>query len=525
MNRFLSFTIILMVIYPFTVQAEERTFSDASGNYSVEAELVDYQGGEVHLRKTDGTVVTVALKLLSQADQEYVRSHADAGPTVRPLRETLTNMVEQLTPGSSEPGTVVKVSGDRVYINRGAKDGSTEGAEYDIVRGVTAITDPSTGEKLGEDRDVVGRIRVVSVQEKMSICELVDGEAEQKNSEGEFNEVLPAETGGMQASIGRIELNPEAGVSEEEVTQGLAAACKKSGKINLGDAFQSSKYELRLSGEASGGAVDLTLLLIDSSAGRELGRARGTHKTGLSLAELDYKSALTADLGVSLKIEPVHKALERKFGTVQQAGDVFFVKNAGPRNEDVWIFPDSRIVVAAKRELSDSKQCAQLALAWTDISRTLAGVVADVKEEGIQDRLKESSQIFTLEPNQFQGLYVSDAGTVSGWVLNWPDAKPSWAALIVTGSGNRYWPNKAFIDEEVRVENGTNQPAAARLTDLQYGEHSLSIEQHRAHSFEIRAFFADPNGRMTLYDKSNKPMASREVFSKVIDEVVVPVAQ
>lgn len=55
-----------------------RTWTDESGEFSVEAELVDSSATEVRLRKTDGSVVTVPLDRLSTEDRKYVRGQKEA---------------------------------------------------------------------------------------------------------------------------------------------------------------------------------------------------------------------------------------------------------------------------------------------------------------------------------------------------------------------------------------------------------------------------------------------------------------
>ncbi|MBW3598859.1 MAG: hypothetical protein KY475_16490 [Planctomycetes bacterium] len=55
-------------------EAEARKWTDRSGKYSVEAELVDFQAGVARLRKTDGNVIAIRAELLSEADQQYLRN-------------------------------------------------------------------------------------------------------------------------------------------------------------------------------------------------------------------------------------------------------------------------------------------------------------------------------------------------------------------------------------------------------------------------------------------------------------------
>jgi hypothetical protein len=59
--------------------AEVRTWTDSTGAYQVQAELVDEDGGTVRLRKSDGQIVALPLERLSAADQAYIRKR-QAGP-------------------------------------------------------------------------------------------------------------------------------------------------------------------------------------------------------------------------------------------------------------------------------------------------------------------------------------------------------------------------------------------------------------------------------------------------------------
>ena len=54
--------------------ATARQWTDRSGSYSVEAELVKVEDGRVHLKKPDGKIVTVPQDRLSDVDQRYLKS-------------------------------------------------------------------------------------------------------------------------------------------------------------------------------------------------------------------------------------------------------------------------------------------------------------------------------------------------------------------------------------------------------------------------------------------------------------------
>lgn len=60
----------------------QRIWADATGKFSVEAELVKVVGDSVVLRTADGTERTVALARLSAADRQYVQDRGSGNPAV-----------------------------------------------------------------------------------------------------------------------------------------------------------------------------------------------------------------------------------------------------------------------------------------------------------------------------------------------------------------------------------------------------------------------------------------------------------
>ncbi|NLX97994.1 MAG: hypothetical protein GXY83_17670 [Rhodopirellula sp.] len=50
-----------------------RTWTDSSGKYTVEAEFVDFEDGQVRLKKRDGKIIPIALKRLSVADRKHLQ--------------------------------------------------------------------------------------------------------------------------------------------------------------------------------------------------------------------------------------------------------------------------------------------------------------------------------------------------------------------------------------------------------------------------------------------------------------------
>jgi hypothetical protein len=67
-----------------STNAHARKWSDATGKYSVEGELVEVKGKDVVLKKTDGKTITLPISKLSKEDQDFL---ADDGIKKKPSSE------------------------------------------------------------------------------------------------------------------------------------------------------------------------------------------------------------------------------------------------------------------------------------------------------------------------------------------------------------------------------------------------------------------------------------------------------
>jgi len=76
-------------------------------------------------------------------------------------------------------GTVVLAKGDKVYINRGQREGVSMGQTFNVGK-AQVLRDPDTGEVLDQSMETMGTIQVVTVKEKLSICKVVQGGGIQK---------------------------------------------------------------------------------------------------------------------------------------------------------------------------------------------------------------------------------------------------------------------------------------------------------------------------------------------------------
>jgi curli biogenesis system outer membrane secretion channel CsgG len=76
------------------------------------------------------------------------------------LTKAMVNMQKQLE-SSPWKGKIMKVAGDKIYINAGRKTGLKVGDKLDVYKVGEALIDPDTGIKLGTTEDKVGQVIVL----------------------------------------------------------------------------------------------------------------------------------------------------------------------------------------------------------------------------------------------------------------------------------------------------------------------------------------------------------------------------
>ena len=100
----------------------------------------------------------------------------NVGLAVQAACAEAVEFIESQLPNIPWTGTVVMTKGDKVYINRGSREGVAAGQQFSVGT-VEVIRDPDTGEILDEDMTELCRIQAGQVKEKLTICDVVDGSA------------------------------------------------------------------------------------------------------------------------------------------------------------------------------------------------------------------------------------------------------------------------------------------------------------------------------------------------------------
>jgi uncharacterized protein (TIGR03067 family) len=92
--------IVAAATFPLaTAFAAPREWKDATGSFSVRAELVELKDGVVHLKRADGEVITVPVNRLSEGDRNYLSNR----PKTKPVTETPAEPKEKPEAKPSEP--------------------------------------------------------------------------------------------------------------------------------------------------------------------------------------------------------------------------------------------------------------------------------------------------------------------------------------------------------------------------------------------------------------------------------------
>jgi hypothetical protein len=66
-------------------------------------------------------------------------------------------------------GKIIKIEGDRAWLNMGSVSGIQVGDRYSVFSMGEALVDPDTGQVLGVDESQIGDGEVVEVQDRFSI--------------------------------------------------------------------------------------------------------------------------------------------------------------------------------------------------------------------------------------------------------------------------------------------------------------------------------------------------------------------
>ncbi len=83
-RRSVTAAALVLALLGFVSVAAARTWTSRDGKFSIDATLVDFKGGQVTLKKDDGSTINVPLSKLSAKDRQYIKKQYPAGKKKTP---------------------------------------------------------------------------------------------------------------------------------------------------------------------------------------------------------------------------------------------------------------------------------------------------------------------------------------------------------------------------------------------------------------------------------------------------------
>jgi curli biogenesis system outer membrane secretion channel CsgG len=178
--------IILGGIYKFAI----NNTKGAVGAFGVGGNLLQ-ANATINLRFIDSTTAERVLSISSDGEVKKgggffkgtsLSRDAEWGVASETIQKTAKAIVAKLTtgeylarvsgaasPGGALEGKVIKIDGNRAYINLGASSGIKMGDAFNIISVGEALVDPDTGKKLGADEKQSGTGTVTEVQAEFAV--------------------------------------------------------------------------------------------------------------------------------------------------------------------------------------------------------------------------------------------------------------------------------------------------------------------------------------------------------------------
>lgn len=146
---------------------DNKFFTSDSGSLALSMQVIDTASGAIR--------GTYSLKS-GFASGESVTNSSGGGPGAGRFtgmcKEVAAQLANQLI-DTVYPTTVLKVDSTGLWINRGANSGIRVGEAFSVYRPGDALVDPTTQENLGTTESLIGTAKIVRVNPKASVAQLV----------------------------------------------------------------------------------------------------------------------------------------------------------------------------------------------------------------------------------------------------------------------------------------------------------------------------------------------------------------
>ncbi|MBN2135174.1 MAG: hypothetical protein JW737_05550 [Acidobacteria bacterium] len=149
---------------------------------ALDARMINVDTGEImDVAKGEGTITEGGARIkgvhLATSGGYNERAGEVMLEAVEDIVEQFSEKVENLKETMGSSAKVALVKDGKVYLNVGSNYGVEVGDIFVILSEGEAIIDPDTGLELDRETSVTGRLEVMEVKAKVSICRIVNGNA------------------------------------------------------------------------------------------------------------------------------------------------------------------------------------------------------------------------------------------------------------------------------------------------------------------------------------------------------------
>ena len=140
---------------------------------STTAERVISISGDGQVKKGGGFIKDASFSRDAEwgVASETVNEAAKAVVAKLTTADYLARISDAAMPGGLVEGKIIKVDGNKAYINLGSSSGIKMGDKFNVINVGEALIDPDTGAKLGASEKQTGNGAVVEVQDKFAVIQ------------------------------------------------------------------------------------------------------------------------------------------------------------------------------------------------------------------------------------------------------------------------------------------------------------------------------------------------------------------
>jgi hypothetical protein len=158
----------------------DKWFRQDSGALEVDVQIVDTASAQVK------ATFTMSDRFSSGRDIVNGRGGSPGSARFHTMATNIAGQMAEKLVDAVFPMLVIGVQGSTVYVNRGEDGGLRQGEVLSVFRPGIQLVDPYTGEVLGSAETEIGTVRVVRVNPRFTMADVVPDKTTEPPSEGDI---------------------------------------------------------------------------------------------------------------------------------------------------------------------------------------------------------------------------------------------------------------------------------------------------------------------------------------------------